>query len=452
MPRGQVRETEDSYRVALRSEDEFIKTSYKTIVVDKGKNIKAVVGKLQGDDKMTIQTVIFPKDKFTKAQAQSWVESHNMSHYYQKQLLYKGTFPHPQFPEQKIKMTDDELEEIANNTSRFLKAGGDIPVTLPPHPATPVEKINQTVGFLKDIIYREGEIEGLVELNDEAAEMIDSGKVRTVSPGIVHDVVTANGKFDKLVDHICITPHPHLISQKEFFPINAEKFNRAVLFFENGAIEYKPENSPLLNRILDVLTSIYEFVRPKENDGSGDEQEQGEQTMTEKEYQEKIDALKTENKTLKDENTTIKSENEGLKTKVGAFEKNKSDSELESFKGRIEKCISSGKMLPKERDGLIASYEALRTKVGDISFGDTKKNVADVLLSPYENQKDGTTTEVTLEGDMNKIRIDNKVFDFSTVEGRNEFSDYVQGVAEKDNIKYEEARKKVLANVERGGN
>lgn len=68
-------ETSTSYRYRVRDPEDFQEGSFRTISLgDSG--VKAVVGKLKGEDSMTIQALIFPKDKFTEEEARRWVKDH----------------------------------------------------------------------------------------------------------------------------------------------------------------------------------------------------------------------------------------------------------------------------------------------------------------------------------------------------------------------------------------
>jgi len=60
--------------------------SYRTVMVDKSKGIKGIVGCPEGhyengkcDTGMVMKSFLFPKSKFTKEEAQSWFKSHKMS-------------------------------------------------------------------------------------------------------------------------------------------------------------------------------------------------------------------------------------------------------------------------------------------------------------------------------------------------------------------------------------
>jgi len=68
--------TEDYIRIRVRNPDDFQKESFRTIDIDKGKGIKAVIGRLKGETTTTTQSFLFDKDKWTVAEAQAWVNEH----------------------------------------------------------------------------------------------------------------------------------------------------------------------------------------------------------------------------------------------------------------------------------------------------------------------------------------------------------------------------------------
>jgi hypothetical protein len=69
---------EDSIRIRQIDPGKFEQGSFRTIEFKPG--IKAVVGKLKGEDKTTVQTLIFEKEKFTEAEARAWIADHKEFH------------------------------------------------------------------------------------------------------------------------------------------------------------------------------------------------------------------------------------------------------------------------------------------------------------------------------------------------------------------------------------
>jgi len=67
-------ETEDYIHIRVRDPGDFQEDSFRTIDIDKGKGIKAVIGRLKGETTTTVQKYIFDKSKgWTMASAQAWV-------------------------------------------------------------------------------------------------------------------------------------------------------------------------------------------------------------------------------------------------------------------------------------------------------------------------------------------------------------------------------------------
>lgn len=70
-------ETADNYvRVRVRDPEDFEKDSFRTIDVSEENGIKAVVGKLEGEESTTIQTYLFDKEKWDEEKAEAWVKEH----------------------------------------------------------------------------------------------------------------------------------------------------------------------------------------------------------------------------------------------------------------------------------------------------------------------------------------------------------------------------------------
>jgi len=68
-------ETSTSYRYRVHDPEDFEGGSFRTIPLgDSG--VKAVIGRLKGEDSTTIQSLIFPKDEFTEDEAKQWVKDH----------------------------------------------------------------------------------------------------------------------------------------------------------------------------------------------------------------------------------------------------------------------------------------------------------------------------------------------------------------------------------------
>lgn len=65
------------YHISVRPGDDFQEDSFRTISF--GRGIKAVIGRLKNKDTTTVKDVLFPKSKFTLAEAKQWVKDHRES-------------------------------------------------------------------------------------------------------------------------------------------------------------------------------------------------------------------------------------------------------------------------------------------------------------------------------------------------------------------------------------
>jgi hypothetical protein len=79
---GKMVEEGNFYRYRLRDPSDFEQDSFRTITLGnaggkaKGPKIQAVVGKLKGEDAMTLQTYMFPTDEWDEDDVQRWVDDH----------------------------------------------------------------------------------------------------------------------------------------------------------------------------------------------------------------------------------------------------------------------------------------------------------------------------------------------------------------------------------------
>ncbi len=71
--------TENYIRFRQLDPNEFDKTTFRTIVIDKKRGIKGIVGKKKEESKTTLQSYIFLKEKWSKDEANKWVENHKSS-------------------------------------------------------------------------------------------------------------------------------------------------------------------------------------------------------------------------------------------------------------------------------------------------------------------------------------------------------------------------------------
>lgn len=68
--------TENYIRVRVKDPDLFQEDSFRTIDISEDEGIKAVIGKLEGETKTTVQAYLFDKEKWDKERAVAWVEEH----------------------------------------------------------------------------------------------------------------------------------------------------------------------------------------------------------------------------------------------------------------------------------------------------------------------------------------------------------------------------------------
>jgi len=69
--------TDQYVRVRVRQPNEFKEGSFRTIIIQRSKGIKSVIGRLKTNDKSTNQNFMFEKSKgWTAASARKWVEDH----------------------------------------------------------------------------------------------------------------------------------------------------------------------------------------------------------------------------------------------------------------------------------------------------------------------------------------------------------------------------------------
>jgi hypothetical protein len=70
-------ENENNIRRRVQEPDRFQPYSFRTIWLSEPEGIRAVVGRLKGEDKLTIQSIIFSKKKdWTMEKARQWIKDH----------------------------------------------------------------------------------------------------------------------------------------------------------------------------------------------------------------------------------------------------------------------------------------------------------------------------------------------------------------------------------------
>lgn len=68
--------TKKYIRVRVKDPGGFQEGSFRTITISVSKGIKAVIGKLTGETKTTIQSYMFAKDKWDVKRAEAWIKTH----------------------------------------------------------------------------------------------------------------------------------------------------------------------------------------------------------------------------------------------------------------------------------------------------------------------------------------------------------------------------------------
>jgi len=68
----------DTIRARQADPSDFDQKSFRTIVLDKAKGVKAVIGKRKGEKNTSTQSILFPKENFTVAQAKKWLKDNKM--------------------------------------------------------------------------------------------------------------------------------------------------------------------------------------------------------------------------------------------------------------------------------------------------------------------------------------------------------------------------------------
>jgi hypothetical protein len=448
----------DFIHIPVRDASEFT-NKCATITLDKDEGIKALICRRKDKDTTAVRTVMFPKDKFNMDQAKKWIADHeNLESYYVKDLLYTGTWPHPQQPDQDVHMTLSMVRKIYTNIKDFLAKGGNIPVIYPPHTYEEVDAIDQTVGFLQDVIQLDDQSKfyGILKLNALATAWAREGKIKAVSPSIVTNVRTAHGEYEVLFDHVCITQEPYLTKQETFKPMIAEAYSKAIVLYESTSMTYpgkKKENGGsmleeikkrvgtflndrLYKEIVNFVQLAVQEMKPDSKESPDLETEKGEDAM-------KLEQLEAEITQLKADNAALKKENEDLTKRITEFEATKQKAALEAFKSETEGLVKEGKLTAVEATELITVYESLKDKK-EIKFGDATKPITEVILAPYK-ARTKKVTDTKLSAHSDKIRHGEKVFDLSTAQGRNEFAEQYSQLAKTKDIPLEEARNQLLA-------
>jgi cation transport regulator ChaB/uncharacterized protein YjhX (UPF0386 family) len=372
---------------------------------------------------------------------------------FRKELLYIGSFPHPDDPTKIITITEENLREIAANSKRFLDSGGDIPLTLS-HPKNQKEKMTEVVGWLDriEIDPADGRLYGNLNTNDQATRLIKDDKVRSVSPGILYGVVTANGEFPVLIDHVALTNSPHLLAQsKKFVPVLAEGFSRGAIFFEGNAVNYEPGLSTYQKFVREIKALLARVSTDENIEAESAAEQQKGADMTELEQAKKeIDELKKQNdqsqvslKKATDDLAALKKEKIDAETaRIEAERKARKD----TFLARVEKLKKDGKLQPAQALEIVALFEQLSDKK-ELKLEEGKAvSIEDYLLKGIEQNK-SEFEQSKLKGIV-KDEAGNLMFDIASIEGRKVLYEKVQAELKERKLgpeMYESIRDELLA-------
>ena len=105
-------------RVRVRPPEDFDPESFRTIVLDEEKGIKAVIGKLPGKDTTTTQAFLFEGEGWTQESAEKWVEEHSQKKKKTKEYT----------PEGNVQRLDESLlaaihESLAEEADWLVRSG-----------------------------------------------------------------------------------------------------------------------------------------------------------------------------------------------------------------------------------------------------------------------------------------------------------------------------------------
>ena len=322
--------------------------------------------------------------------------------------LKPGKFPHPNEDGKELILTEQDLIGYVSNTQKVLDAGGSIPITIS-HPKNEREKIECNEGDIVGVFLDPEDYRPYMAFNPSGLVKgwIEEGKLKAVSPGIYHDVVTSIGKLPSLIDHVAVTNSPFNVQQSGFMPITAEKFGTAVLFFENKYISYEDKQG---GGMLDGVKSLFELYFGKSTTRQGGrkmELEQAKQKIIELEAQGKKD--REEVKSRDDTILEIQKKNDEYEVEKKTRIETERKAAFATFEAKVDKLIADKKVEPKNRDKLVKDYTTLY---------DNKVEDADKIL--LERFGDPKPIKNALKHGI--VVIDKEQVDYSTKEGRDKLS------------------------------
>jgi cation transport regulator ChaB len=110
--KAELIETEVYFRNRVSEPSEYQKDSFKTIIISKDKGIKAIVGKKKNETSLTIQSLLFEKDKWTKDGVDKWVKDHDYAEYGALDNLEIAPYDSLQSLPDNVKKLDKTLQEL----------------------------------------------------------------------------------------------------------------------------------------------------------------------------------------------------------------------------------------------------------------------------------------------------------------------------------------------------
>ena len=325
--------------------------------------------------------------------------------------LKPGEYLHPNEDGKKLNITEQDLMNYVTNTQKVLDNGGAIPVTIS-HPDSERDKIELKEGDIVGVWYDIEEQVPYMAFNPSALVKgwIDEGKLKAVSPGIYHDVVTSIGKLPSLIDHVALTNSPFNIQQSGFLPVTAEKFGKAVLFFENRYIskEQGGDVPDILKPVLEginTLTALFTGKSKTRQGGDKMELEQAKTRIAELEASEiklKKD-IGDRDKTILDLTTKNEKYEQDEKERI---EKEQTQATTE-FEAKVNKLIEKTKIKPENKKGLMNYFKTLYENKVDV------KQIHEMLLDRYEDAKG---IQNTLKHE--EFTVEKKVYDRNSEKGQ----------------------------------
>lgn len=267
-----------------------------------------------------------------------------------KELVWEGTYIHPDDPEVKIDLTLGKLQKLVDN---FHKKLIDIPFVPLKHTDDPEKNTGEIVDlFIADSPTRPGKKSLFAKLKilvDEVAEKI--GKtIKGISIGVLRVVSPETGEYlGDAVEHTALTNRPYLVGLADFEEVAMSK-KIQLYVFDRSKDKITDEDK---NKIKEDNMDIVELEKKVA-------ELQRENVEKEKVLAAKFEAEKKEREILSAENKALKQAN---------FESGISHS--------LDMLVQAGKMTPAEKN---EKFEFAKTLNEDQS----KKYIADLEKLPVK--------------------------------------------------------------------